>query len=69
MGSVYEKARIANGRSRMCESCLFFCDGLPRCPQSVRDVCDKAFKKGYVKGYYQSTKDKKEQLCKSTRLR
>ena len=55
MKSISDKAREANGRSRQCGKCEY-----RHCSTSMLEICSRAFKEGFIKGYRQARTDQKE---------
>lgn len=53
---LLEKAKTANGRSRMCAKCKF----LNRCTPDISWVCRNSFLEGYTKGYKQRRSEEKK---------
>ena len=51
------KAKIANGKDRMCWKCNHF-----PCPDAMFNVCSEAFERGFKKGYNKSKEEQKQKI-------
>lgn len=55
--TLQQKANQANGKSQMCTNCYY----LMTINEHACDICRKAFREGYIKGYKRCKKDMKEE--------